>query len=485
MKLVPRARALTRLVILLLSVGRCGPQIALACDNYAGEDGARCAGRAQLAVVLEGDDAPAQRLLVTSTRSFGTFDTIELNFQPLGGSGALTHTGIQVVHANPVATGSEDFFMRGSLSAGPYEYFLFRGADGEDTENHWYLRSSLIPGSASTRSLDAAGNPMQLGAAPPDGSDPLPLYRPEVPLYTQAKALAGQVSLLEIGSYHKRRGEQQSWYRGENRAWLRLYHTGGRLDWRGDAHSRFRGHASGFQIGTNYHTTDLNGHGWREYGLFIGASQASGDVRGFARGIRNFNAGRNQLDSRYLGWYLTQYRPDFSYFDLVVKTAYVELDSESTRRLRSTVRGPQLTVSIEGGLTLPAGARINLEPQLQAVANYTNFNDYRDEFSRVDLDETPEATLRAGLRAYNREGRNRYYLFGNLWHTVGGQDEILFDATVRLESQRRASWAEVGAGLVLLERRRGSAFFNLSYQRSIDSLDWQGGSANLGFNWDW
>jgi outer membrane autotransporter protein len=323
-----------------------------------------------------------------------------------------------------------------------------------------------------------------VAAAPPAGADPVPLYRPEVPVYTQAKALARQTALEEVSTYHDRRGEQRNWSQGENSGWLRLYRNDGHFDWDGDVYNRFDGHISGFQLGGNYFTQKTS-NGLREWGLFIGSSRANGDVRGFARGFMNFHAGINELETHYVGGYMTDYQSDQSYLDIVFKAGYLQLESRSVREIGDTIYGPQLTLSAEKGFTFAAGERVNLEPQLQAIINYSNLDAYNDGISRVEPDMTPEVTLRAGLRGYNSQGDNQLYLFGNLWRTLGGHDEMLFDNRIRLDAERSAAWAEIGAGVVLLKRQSGSAFFNLSYQRSIDSLDWEGGSANLGFNWSW
>ncbi|WP_323845689.1 autotransporter outer membrane beta-barrel domain-containing protein [Microbulbifer magnicolonia] len=317
-----------------------------------------------------------------------------------------------------------------------------------------------------------------------DGAEPASLYRPEIPLYAQAKSLAQYLSLTELGSYHKRRGEQRFWSEGANNGWLRLYYQSGDLDWEGDVYSRFDGHLGGFQLGGNIYAGP-SCRGSQEMGLFVGSSRAAGDVNGFVRGIRNFDAGRNELESHYIGGYFTDYRINQSYLDVVTKVAYVELDSRSSRDIGDRIYGPQLSISIEQGLTFQAGARLNLEPQLQLIANYTNFNEYQDGFSRVEPDVTPELTFRAGLRGYNREGDNQYYLFGNLWHTLDGHDELQFDNRLYLENDRGSTWAEIGGGLVLLQRDWGGAYINVSYQRSVDDLDWEAAGANLGFAFAW
>lgn len=437
-------------------------------------------GGLHLDAVLLGDDSLADRLVIDGGRATGS---TELQVNWAGGRGAQTDAGILLVEAvDGGTTAGHAFHMQGSVSAGPYEYFLFHGADGDpEQNNNWYLRSSLLPG--STPPATGTPSPPPIAPAPPAGADPIPLYRPEIPLYAQAKPLAHRVALEEIGSYHDRCGDQGNWSEANSCAWLRLHHSDGRLGWGGAVENRFDGRISGFQLGGNLFgwPTDV---GLREWGLFLGCSRTGGNVRGFARGFKDYRAGRNELDSYYLGGYMTHHRTDRSYLDIVFRVALLELESLSTRDIGDTIRGPQLTISVEKGFTFAATDGINLEPQFQAVANYTNFSPFRDGVSPAEPDVTPEATLRAGLRGYNSGGDNRYYLFGNLWHTIDGNDELLFGKT-HLDGERGASWAEIGAGFVWLERHGGSAFANISYQRSTDDHDWEGGSANLGFDWRW
>jgi outer membrane autotransporter protein len=486
------AGALFGRAILIFIISRCSPQIALACDRDTSCDPANnsltntpASNQVHLNLVLGGDDSATDKLWITGQRSSGS---TELLFYPQGGSGAQTDSGILIAESIYGGTTAEDsYFMRGSLSAGPYEYFLFRGAGSEDTQHNWYLRSSLIAGSGGTRSLEygADASPIPLGPAPVAGTAPVPLYRPEIPLYAQAKALARQLSLQEISDYHGRRGEQRNWSSGEHSSWVRLYGSRGQFDWGGDVYSRFDGHFSGFQLGRNLYANPTCSGGAREAGLIVGSSRAEGDVSGFARGFSDYSAGRNQLNSYYLGWYFNDYSADQSYLDVAFKAAYLELESQSSRGIGDTIRGPQLTLSLEKGFTLTASEHLNLEPQLQLVINYTNLRPFKDGISTIEPDMTPEVTFRAGLRAYNSQGDQQYYLFGNLWHTLDGSDQLLFNTRVRLDSERGASWAEAGAGAVLQQWRNGSAFLNLGYQRSIDNLDWEGASANLGFNWAW
>ncbi|MCA0899732.1 autotransporter family protein [Microbulbifer agarilyticus] len=452
------------------------------------------------------DDSLADRLIVNSGHASGS---TQLVFERFSGNGADTIDGILVVEAtNGATTASGAFYMDSPISAGPYEYFLFRGARNPEDNDNWFLRSNLLPGDAGrdesnglnqVTSSGTAG--IETGASPAAApllnlaaantiTKPLPLYRPEIPLYAQAKSLARLTSLQEIGSYHKRRGEQRSWFDGINQEWARVHHTRADYNWHGDVDNRFDGNISGFQVGKNFWAGPTCTGGAREMGLFVGSTRTNGDVTGFARGFNNYDAGRNQLTSHHLGYYFNDYRPNMGYFDFTAKVAYVKMHSQSTRGIGDTVTGPQLTLSMEKGLTWQVSESLNLEPQLQAVVNYTNFSAYEDGISWVDTDKTPEANFRAGIRGYNVDsqwfdGNLRLYLFGNLWHTLGGNDQLVYNLDQQTDLEREATWGEFGAGAVLLESQYGSAFINVGYQTSLDGLNWSGGNASLGFNWAW
>ena len=477
--------------------------------------------RIHMDLVAGGDDSLSDRVIIDGGHASGS---TRLVFNRLAGSGASTTEGILVVEArNGGSTSPGAFYMPQSVSAGPYEYYLFRGNGDARDEHNWYLRSTLQPGDSPVTSarpdvrriedseiaaLSTAGGPISiaaapeaemvdqsppaglLAAAPPAGGTPVPIYRPEIPLYAQAKSLARLTSLQEIGSYHKRRGEQRSWFDGINDDWMRVHHMSADYNWNGDISNRFDGDITGFQVGTNLWSGPTCTGGARETGIFVGSTRASGDVTGFARGFSDYSSGQNQLTSYHVGYYFNDYRPDMGYFDITAKVAYLELESTSSRGIGDTITGPQLTLSMEKGFTWQASEQVNLEPQLQAVVNYSNLSAYHDEISWVEPDMTPEANFRAGLRAYNTDsqwldGNLRLYLFGNVWHTLGGNDQLLFDLNLQLNLERQATWGEFGGGVVLLESQFGSAFFNLGYQRSLDSLDWSGGNASLGFNWAW
>ncbi|EGH48373.1 Outer membrane autotransporter barrel, partial [Pseudomonas syringae pv. pisi str. 1704B] len=91
-----------------------------------------------------GDDASASdRLVVAQGRISGSTRMIVSNS---GGLGALTRgNGIEVVQAiNGATSESSAFSLQNPLSAGAYQYYLFKGGATAGSENSWFLRSAVI-----------------------------------------------------------------------------------------------------------------------------------------------------------------------------------------------------------------------------------------------------------------------------------------------------------------------------------------------------
>lgn len=306
----------------------------------------------------------------------------------------------------------------------------------------------------------------------------------EIVLHAQIKALAQQLSLQEIANYQQRRGEQRNGYSGTSNSGLRMFHQNLALDWQGDLFSKFDGQLNGVQINKNVYAGP-SCRGSQELGLFAGTSRARGDVTGQLANGPQLDAGQTQLASYYGGLYFSDYRHDFGYLDALAKVSYLTADTDTRGGASGRITGPQLTLSAERGFVLPLTEQLTVEPQLQVIANYTNFGAYLVNRTYLDTDKTPEITFRAGLRAYPTERRRDLYLFTNLWHTLGGSDDLVLINGTRLKVERGTQWGEIGGGVTLLDTELGSVFLNLNYRRSLDDSNWDGGGANLGFNWYW
>lgn len=106
--------------------------------NYVGNN-----GRLLLQSELGDDNSPSDKLIVSQGTISGS---TQLGVTNLGGLGGLTtQNGIEVVQASDGATSSNGAFaLSNSVSAGAYQYYLFKGGVSAGTESNWYLRSSVV-----------------------------------------------------------------------------------------------------------------------------------------------------------------------------------------------------------------------------------------------------------------------------------------------------------------------------------------------------
>ncbi|HDS0949803.1 TPA: autotransporter outer membrane beta-barrel domain-containing protein [Stenotrophomonas maltophilia] len=135
--------------------------------NYRGDGGGL-----YLRTVLAADDSSSDRLVIDGGSATGTTGIGILN---AGGGGAATLAdGILVVQAlNGATTAAGAFSLFAPVSAGAYEYFLFKGGVSAGTGENWYLRSTLVAGPVP------APNGTGINAEPPP---PTPIAPPPPPI---------------------------------------------------------------------------------------------------------------------------------------------------------------------------------------------------------------------------------------------------------------------------------------------------------------
>lgn len=172
--------------------------------NYVGAN-----GQLNVRSVLGTDGAPSDRLVIAGGAASGTTGITVTN---AGGTGGLTvDNGILVVQTTAGGTTTPSAFALngGSMMAGAYQYYLFRGGTTAGTQDNWYLRST-VPNAAAPGDpapLPAPNTP-PLPTPAPAGSAPITLYRPEVALYSALPLVARQLAISSLGTFHDRNGDQ-------------------------------------------------------------------------------------------------------------------------------------------------------------------------------------------------------------------------------------------------------------------------------------
>ncbi|MHC8377386.1 autotransporter family protein [Pseudomonas sp. MDT1-16] len=474
--------------------------------NYAGNG-----GQLLLQSVVGDDNSPSDKLVVNDGTLTGSTLITVTN---LGGTGGLTQqNGIELVQAQGTAVSTPDAFaLKGPISAGAFDYYLFKGGVTAGSENSWYLRSAVVAPATVTlpnpdpalppivvpvvaspvAALAPAGSPPLpvLPAAVP-GASPIPLYRPEVPTWSVLPPAAAQLTLNALGTFHDRQGDQR--LLNETGAfgagWGRVYGKNVDQTWAGTVTPRLDGSLSGFQVGNDVYSSQTSNGQTQRIGFFVGHTRLQGDVDGFNQGFEDKRAGKVELEGDSYGLYWTLTDPKGWYVDTVIMGTRLDGDSHSERGLKLDNRGHALTVSAETGYPIQVTGNWVVEPQAQVIHQKVSLDSQDDGISHVSFDSDGAWTGRLGARLkghYQVSGRPlEPYIRANLWHTLSGTDSVTFDGADRIDTEQKSSSADLGVGVVLSLAKTVSVYGGVGYTSNIDSNQRRGTAANVGVRVSW
>ncbi|MFU2325932.1 autotransporter outer membrane beta-barrel domain-containing protein [Pseudomonas sp. NFX98] len=468
--------------------------------NYAGNG-----GQLWVQSALGDDSSPSDTLVVNDGALTGT---TAITVSNLGGTGAETlQNGIQVVQAQGTAVSNSDAFsLKVPVSAGAFDYVLYKGGVTVGSENSWYLRSAavavplvavpnpdptlppiLVPLVATP--VAAAGSPSVPVPAP--GSAPIPLYRPEVPTWSVLPPAAAQLTLTALGTFHDRQGDQRLLTETGTfgAGWGRVYGKNYEQTWAGTVTPRLDGSLNGFQVGNDLFGSQLAGGQTQRSGFFVGHSRLKGDVDGFNQGFEDKRAGKVELEGDSLGAYWSLTSRNNAYLDAVVMFTWLDGDSHSDRGLKLDNDGHALTLSVESGYPFALANNWVIEPQAQIIHQQIDLDSQDDGVSRVSFDSDPALTGRFGARLKGRYDVSGLplepYLRANVWHTFSGTDTVTFAETTDIDTEQKTSWADLGLGAILTLAPSVSVYANADYSSNIDSNQQRGMAGNLGIRVSW
>ena len=479
--------------------------------NYVGKSGSIA-----LNTYLAGDGAPSDRLVINGGTASGTSS---LRITNAGGPGAaIVADGIEVVQSvNGAKTTATAFTLAAPVKAGAYSYYLAKGGAANGTSENWYLRNTLsqIPGTPavtlpttlpatppSTIPTTTVGAPLTAPAVTPllttptvttptTASDPIPLYRPEVPIYAAIASVARQINIQQLDNFHGRLGEQSLLTEtGElPAAWGRVWgsHTKQRQD--GTVSPQFDGSMTGMQVGHDIYA-DTSASGQRNhYGLFAGFAHATGKVNGFAMAVQNLDVGNLAIDAYSLGGYWTHVGPSGWYTDAVLMASSLSADPRSHDGVGATTHGSALIGSIEGGLPVPLGANMEIEPQAQVIWQNLSLNAFHDGVSAVGFNHGNTFLARLGVRLQSRfetaAATWQPYLRLNLLHSSGSHDTTTFDGTTGISNGTHQQAGQLNACLVVNTGKSASVFVTASYTGNLGGAQQRTLMADAGMRWSW
>ena len=457
--------------------------------NYVGQGGS-----IGLNTFLAGDGAASDRLIVSGGSTSGTSTLKVVN---VGGPGAQTMAdGIQVVQAtNGGMTSASAFTLSGgTVNAGAYSYYLVRGGVAAGSSNNWYLRNT-VTATTPTAPVDAAvGTPTAITEAIAEatpGANPVPIYRESVPLYAEAPAVARQLGLLQIDTFHDRQGEQGLLTENGKlpASWARVWGGNTKLSQTGDANPSFDGTVWGMQAGQELVAdTQSNGHR-NHYGVLLGFSRATGDVNGFALAQQGLGVGSLQVNAYDLGGYWTHVAPSGWYTDAILMGSALTVRTSANDNVRGSANGKAVTGSVEAGLPFPLAHNLTLEPQAQLVWRWTSWNAFNDGASDVSWNNGNTFLARAGARlqwALTSGGVNwKPYLRLNVLRAFGTDDKTTFGSSTTIGTQVGQTAGQIGAGLVAQVTRQASAYATISYLTNLGGEHQRTLMGNAGVRWAW
>src|SRR5262249_56175728 len=101
----------------------------------------------------------------------------------------------------------------GRVTAGAFDYFLFRGGVSPGSEHSWFLRSALEAPPLTPAGTPVIPTPTPAPGSPPlpdpvPGAPPIPLFDPHVPLQSVLPSVARTLGLITLGTFNDRQGDQ-------------------------------------------------------------------------------------------------------------------------------------------------------------------------------------------------------------------------------------------------------------------------------------
>ncbi|WP_323122016.1 autotransporter family protein [Burkholderia alba] len=415
--------------------------------NYLGSN-----GTIAINSQLGGDNSPTDKVVLNGGTASGTTN---LKVTNVGGGGALTSgNGIQVVQAANGATTAVGAFKQGaSVDAGAYTYTLYRGGLNGNDPDSWYLRSQLI-------------GPVKPDIVP---DPPVPTYRIEVPIYAEVAALAREMGVQQIGTFHDRLGSQTllSETGPVPAAWGRVWGNHAVLGSEGTVNQSFDGSIIGGQVGQDLYADRTESGHRNHYGFFLGFTRASGDVSGFALGQQGLPVGNLSINSYSAGGYWSHIGPSGWYTDTVLMGSTMTIDPKSNNNVGATTHGTSLTASVEAGAPVPFSPSLMFEPQIQLIFQHTNINDLNDGTSSVSFGNANSVIGRVGARLYGT-----FTAAGQVWepyarvnvlHYFGGSDTVSFGNSASVSSDQNATLGHVGVGVSTRVNKLVSVYASAGY----------------------
>ncbi|MBB3227610.1 autotransporter family porin [Luteibacter sp. Sphag1AF] len=304
--------------------------------------------------------------------------------QASSGQGGQTTHGIRVIDVDGQSGGN--FTLARRVVAGPYEYFLSRGADGSAWEGDWYLHSAA----PTIKPLpDESDNDNDEENPPPP---PPPVLRPEAGAYH-----ANQRALTSLfhTTLRDRRGEVEV-----NGAWGRVEHDHATYDTHGQL--RAASNTWSLRLGQDLWRFDT-GLGYA--GVMASTGQAHTSSVSRVTGYAARGKVRGAAFGAYTTWFADPAGVQGFHVDAWSQYAHFNASVEGSGLPRERYSAGTWDNSVEVGYALPVAhgksVQVFLEPQAQVVHTQVDGRRHTETGgTRVDFRDAAGISQRLGLRLH-------------------------------------------------------------------------------------
>lgn len=304
-------------------------------------------------------------------------------------------------------------------------------------------------------------------------------------------AVARQLGLLQIDTFHDRQGEQG--LLAENGSvpvsWSRVWGGYSNIKQNGDVTPSYDGTVWGMQVGQDLYADNRPSGHRNHYGFFLGFSRAIGDVNGFALAQPDLGVGSLQANAYNLGGYWTHIGPGGWYTDAVVMGSVLTVRTHSNNNVSGSTDGNAVTGSVEAGVPISLGYGLTLEPQAQLLWQWLSLARFNDGVSDVTWNNGNTFLGRIGARlqyAFDANGVSwKPYLRVNVLRSFGSDDRTTFGGSTTIGTQVGQTAGQIGAGLVAQLTKRGSVYATVSYLTNLGGEHQRTITGNAGVRWAW
>ncbi|WP_336239685.1 autotransporter outer membrane beta-barrel domain-containing protein [Enterobacter chuandaensis] len=350
--------------------------------NYQGDG-----GHIHLNTALNDDSSITDKVVIKGDTS----GTTGVSVSNLGGSGAQTINGIEVIHVDGNSAG--EFTQDGRIVAGAYDYSLVRGLD--NNASNWYLTSH------------------KTDPDPEPGPEPEPDVRPESGSYTANLAAANTMFVTRL---HDRVGEAQytDALTGEKKAtsmWLRQ--VGGHNGWQ-DSSGQLDTQSNRYivQLGGDIARWSTNGGGRWHLGMMAAYGNSSSNTHSSTTGYGSRGSVNGYSAGLYATWFENDETRQGIYLDTWAQYGWFNNNVKGQDLQGESYKSSGVTGSLELGYTHKLGEFIGshgstnewyIQPQAQVVWMGVKADDHQEvNGTRVSGEGDGNVQTRLGVRTFLR-----------------------------------------------------------------------------------